>query len=460
MKQRTELRQRQKPEFNARFSAAVRVLQMPSSELVEEVRNVLDSNPLLEEFEPELSDKADELYSPGEFPSPASNISEFDTDEILERAAHAQSMPTIRDHLNQQIRNSGLSSRQRVIVDMIVESVDDRGYLAESLTDILEILPPNVNLREVESALAIVQQFDPPGVASRNLQECLCIQLDHIKASSTVRNDAQNILLNHLELLSDMELDQISIKSGYDLEKVRAAVDLIQSLNPAPGNEFGASAVAVVPDVIARKIGGQWSVELNSDVLPKLRISSSYQSMVRRARKAVDTRYLKSSFNRANSFLEDLNRRHETILRVARTLVMHQQSFLDHGEQVMKPLTLREVAESLELHESTVSRACSRKYIMTPRGTFELKYLFSYRIRSDIGEDESALSIKHKLLRLVEQEDGRLPLSDQQITEQLRGSGIRIARRTVAKYRSSMHIPTRRKRKAIAINQMPNREVM
>jgi RNA polymerase sigma-54 factor len=182
--------------------------------------------------------------------------------------------------------------------------------------------------------------------------------------------------------------------------------------------------------------------------------------MVRRARKAVDTRYLKSSFNRANSFLEDLNRRHETILRVARTLVMHQQSFLEHGEQVMKPLTLREVAESLELHESTVSRACSRKYIMTPRGTFELKYLFSYRIRSDIGEDESALSIKHKLLRLVEQEDGRSPLSDQQITEQLRGSGIRIARRTVAKYRSSMHIPTRRKRKAIAINQMPNREVM
>ena len=338
--------------------------------------------------------------------------------------------------------------------------MDDRGYLAESLVDILEILPPDVDLREVESALAIVQQFDPPGVAARNLQECLCIQLDHIKASKTVRNNAQNILLNHLELLSDMELDQISIKSGYDLEEVRAAVNLIQSLNPAPGNEFGASAVAVVPDVIARKIGDQWSVELNSDVLPKLRISSSYQSMVRRARKAVDTRYLKSSFNRANSFLEDLNRRHETILRVARTLVMHQQSFLDHGEQVMKPLTLREVAESLELHESTVSRACSRKYIMTPRGTFELKYLFSYRIRSDIGEDESALSIKHKLLRLVGQEDGRSPLSDQQITEQLRGSGIRIARRTVAKYRSSMHIPTRRKRKAIAINQMPNREVM
>ena len=433
---------------------------MPSSELVEEVRNVLDSNPLLEEFEPELSDKADEFYSPGEYPSSASNISEFDTDEILERAAYAQSMPTIRDHLNQQIRNSGLSGRQRVIVETIVESVDDRAYLAESLTDILEILPPDVDLREVESALAIVQQFDPPGVAARNLQECLCIQLDHIRASKTVRNNAQNILLNHLELLSDMELDQISIKSGCDLEEVRAAVDLIQSLNPAPGNEYGASAIAVVPDVIARKIGDQWSVELNSEVLPKLRISSSYQSMVRSARKAVDTRYLKSSFNRANSFLEDLNRRHETILRVARTLVMRQQSFLEHGEQVMKPLTLREVAESLELHESTVSRACSRKYIMTPRGTYELKYLFSYRITSDIGEDESALSIKHKLLRLVEQEDGRSPLSDQQITEQLRSSGIRIARRTVAKYRSSMHIPTRRKRKAIAINQMPNKEVM
>ncbi len=460
MRQRTELRQRQKPEFNARFSAAVRVLQMPSSELAEEVRDVLDSNPLLEEFEPELSDKADEFYSPGEYPPPASNASEIDTDDILELAAHAQSVSTIRDHLVQQIRNSGLSGRQRVIVEMIVESVDDRGYLAEPLTEILEVLPPDVDLREVELALAIVQQFDPPGVAARNLQECLYIQLDHIKASKTVRKNAQNILLNHLELLSDMELGQISIKSECDLEEVRAAVDLIQSLNPAPGNEFGASAVTVVPDVIARKIGDRWSVELNSDILPKLRISSSYQSMVRSARKAADTRYLKSSLNRATSFLEDLNRRHETILRVARTLVMHQQSFLEHGEHAMKPLTLREVAESLELHESTVSRTCSRKYIMTPRGTYELKYLFSYRIRSDTGEDESALSIKHKLLQLVEQEDGRSPLSDQQITEQLRGSGIRIARRTVAKYRSSMRIPTRRKRKAIAINQMPNREVM
>ena len=232
------------------------------------------------------------------------------------------------------------------------------------------------------------------------------------------------------------------------------AIALIRSLNPYPGYQFGDAATPIVPDLIARKIDDHWQVQLNLQVLPKIRISNHYRDMMNSIDKGEGREFLKQNLISANVFLHNLNRRHETVIRVGKEIVKHQQAFLEYGDQGMKPLKISDVALSLNLHESTVSRACSRKYIMTPRGTFELKRFFSVRIPNRFGNDESAEAIKHKIARLIKLEDANFPLSDQQITEQLRGSGAQISRRTVAKYRAELHIPAYGSRKSLTINQL------
>lgn len=458
MRQTAELRQRQKQTFNARFSTAVRVLQLSSSELVEEIRDVLDSNPLLEETDRNVPNDSDETWLKGELPSSGMHSADLDSDEMLEFAANRMANMSIRDHLAQQVLASGLAELDRAIADTIIDSIDERGYLTESIQDIVEYLPWDTKPQQVEAVLKVVQQFDPPGIAAKNLTECLSIQLDTVEAPVLVRNKAKTILDEHLELLSEMQLEQIGSKMQCDLQSVRSAVDLIQSLNPSPASNFGSTALTVTPDVIVRKKGDQWFVYLNSAFLPNLRISEGYRSMIDDRIKASERKYLQSNLASAQTFMDNLSRRNDTVLRVAKTIVMHQTDFLENGDHAMKPLTLQQVAESLNLHESTVSRACSSKYIMTPRGTFELKHFFSVRIKSDIGEDESAMSIKHKILRIVESEDRQTPLSDQQIAQQMWASGIHIARRTIAKYRAEMRVPSCKVRHSIAMNQLSNLE--
>ncbi len=458
MRQTAELRQRQKQTFNARFSTAVRVLQLSSSELTDEIRDVLDSNPLLEEVDRIVSDDSDEAWLNGELSTNGLRGADLDSDEMLEFAANRMENISIRDHLAQQVLATGLSELDRAIADAIIDSIDERGYLTESIQDIAEYLPCVIDPQQVEAVLKIVQQFDPPGIAAKNLQECLSIQLDTIKTPASVRHNAKTILNHHLELLSEMRLEQISAEMQCDLRTVRTAVNLIQSLNPSPASSFGSAALAVIPDVIARKKGERWSVYLNSTFLPKLRISENYRSMIDDRIKTEERKYLQSNLTSAQTFMDSLSRRNETVLRVATTIVMHQIPFLENGDQAMKPLTLQQVAESLNLHESTVSRACSGKYIMTPRGTFELKHFFSIRIKNDIGEDESAMSIKHKILQIVESENRQAPLSDQQIAQRMWDSGIQIARRTIAKYRGEMRVPSCKVRRSIATNQLSNLE--
>ena len=452
MRQTAELRQRQKQTFNTRFSTAVRILQMSGSELAEEVREVLDTNPLLEEIERTVSDGTEDSHFGGELLPTGLNSTDFDSDDMLEYAAQHVETMSIRDHLTQQVLASGFTENNRIIADAIIESIDERGYLNESIDEIVDYLSNVVDSRQVENVLNTIQQYDPPGIAARNLQECLLIQLDSSGAPATIRENARTIVRNYLELLSEMRLEQIGAEMQCDTDSIRRAVNLIQSLNPAPASKFGSAAQAIAPDVIARKVEDRWVAELNAELLPKLRISDGYQSMFAARINSEERKYLNNSLSNAHTFLDSLSRRHETVLRVAETVVMHQIPFLEDGDYAMKPLTLQRVAESLDLHESTVSRACAGKYIMTPRGTFELKHFFSVRIRSDVGEDESAMSIKHKILQIVDSEDRQAPLSDQQITQRMRESGIHIARRTIAKYRSEMRIPSCKIRKSIAMN--------
>ncbi len=458
MRQATELRQRQKQTFNARFSTAVRILQMSGAELADEVRDVLDSNPLLEEVEQPLPQATADHFI-GEQPTSSGMQSvDLDSDELLEFAAYQMEQPTLRDHLRQQVPASGLSLAKRSIAYAIIDSLDERGYLAESPDEIADYLEDAVTADEVEIVLEVVQQFDPPGVAARNLSECLVNQLKLSRKPSSLRDTAREILHNHLDSLAEMQVERISEAMQRSTQEISAAIRLIQSLNPTPGSLFGELAQAVVPDVVVRRIEDQWSVELNPFVLPKLKISESYQAMMTKQVKKEERDYLQRNLTGATAFLDGVKRRHETVLRVAKTVVAHQLPFLESGEQAMRPLTLRQVADTLMLHESTVSRACAGKYIMTPRGTFELKHFFSFRIRKFNGDDESALSIKHRMRRIVNAENRQAPLSDQQIAQQMRDSGISIARRTIAKYRSELHIPARDIRKSIAVNQLSNQE--
>ena len=458
MRQTTELRQRQKQTFNARFSTAVRVLQMSGSELEQEVREVLDTNPLLEEVEPATTPAPQSSFSEGELPSVGMHTSDFDSVEMLEYAAHQMDSPSIRDHLHQQVLASGFSEDHRRIADAIVDSIDEQGYLTESIEEIADYLPEPIDELQVESILNLVQQFDPPGIAARDLQECLSLQLETIKSPKSICKIARTIVRDHLDLLSEMQLDQISNILDCDIESVQRAVRLIRSLNPKPASRFGEIALAVTPDVIVRKVDDRWSVELNLSFLPKLRISDYYRSMIETVNSSEERTYLKNKLDGAHAFLDNVSRRHETLLRVARTIIKYQMPFLEHGDHAMKPLKLQQVAEVLDLHSSTVSRACAGKYIITPRGTFELKHFFSVRIKSDAGEDESAMSIKHKMLQIVRSEDQNAPLSDQQIAQLMQDDGIHIARRTIAKYRTEMHVPSCKLRRYNAINQPLNFE--
>ena len=452
MRQRTELRQQHKQEFNARFSTAIQILQMPAVELAAQIQDALDSNPLLEQYETYESEPFDSTDAVPD--TPLSTIS--DTSTRLEYAVDAQQTETVRDHLLRELWSAGMSGSDRIIAQVIIESINDRGYLTESTDEIHQLLAPRLDIRieAIERVVTMVQQFGPPGIGARNLVECLHLQLDDSIANRATVNHARQILQEHLELLTENNFVQLCARLNADEAAVDAAVSLIRTLNPSPGHQFGRAAQTIMPDLIVRKVDGRWQVRLNPEALPNLRISNDYRMMINRIDSGKGQEFLKKNLSSASAFLDHVKRRHATVLRVARQILSHQREFLDAGEACMRPLKMSDVAEALNLHESTVSRACSQKYIMTPRGTYELKHFFSVRIPNRIGEDESAEAIKHKIVQLVEHEDLAAPLSDQQITDQLQRSGTEISRRTVAKYRGELRIPARSRRATIFINQL------
>ncbi len=439
---RLELRQRQKQVFNARFSIAVHILQLPLTELVEHIQDAVESNPLLEEVAPQSVGLNGDLLN-GSLPD------SYNSCDYLEYAADMHKAPSLREHLLAQVLGSGMIGIERMVAQAIIESLDERGYLRESVDTILSLVDDaNLTEGDIMATLAKVQRFEPLGVAARNLEECLCIQIDAQPRFTSVCQLAHDIVANNLQQVAENEHTKLSALYNCDLKSVYAAVELIKSLNPSPGNQFGESAQIVESDVIVRKIDHSWQVELNSSMLPQLKISNHYQSMIGNTRDDAGREYLEKNLTKASSFLDGLSRRHQTVLRVARAIVSCQQSFLDEGEHALRPLKLRDIADMLELHESTVSRACARKYMLTPRGTIEFKRFFSAGIVNNTGGDVSVPAIKFKIKQIVEQEDPRSPLSDQQITETLYQSGLKLSRRAVAKYRTEMKLPSRKLRRA------------
>ncbi|HEY5789892.1 MAG TPA: RNA polymerase factor sigma-54, partial [Gammaproteobacteria bacterium] len=351
-----------------------------------------------------------------------------------------------------QLRMSPMSPTDEAIAMTIVDAIDDDGYLHADLEEIRVSLGNGtpIELEEVEAVLHRVQSLDPPGVGARNPGECLALQLRQLDPTTPWLHAALLLVEEHLELLARQDLDRLSKALGLGEEHLRQVVALIRSLHPRPGIQVPSQPPEyVIPDVVVRKLNGQWRVDLNQEIAPRLRINAQYARLVRRADNSRDNQCLKSHLQEARWFLKSLQSRHETLLKVARCIVDRQREFLEHGDEAMQPLILRDVAEEVGMHESTISRVTTRKYMHTPRGLFEFKYFFSSHVSTSDGGAASATAIRALIRRLIGEENVAKPLSDSKIARLLSDQGIQVARRTVAKYREAMTIPPSNERKRL-----------
>jgi len=459
---------------------AIRLLQLSSLELEQEIQLQLDSNPLLEKVEEQISveslstvdasqkDLTNELnadHLPDDLP--------VDTDwddvythqptslgaaEFEEREDNRQSRQSLQEYMLEQINLLHFSRIDQLIAYCIIDSLDEKGFLDAEISEITASVQhllssmdyeEEIEEDEVLVVLKHIQRLDPIGVGSRNLAECLLIQLDSLPVNTPCRNDAVK-LLQHYELLITNELPKLIKQTGLNQEQLRCAVDLLKTLKPYPGLEFESKESDYqIPDVVVMKKNDCWQVTLNPDVMPKLRLNSFYTNMIRRADQSEDNQYLRNQMLEAKNFIKSIDERHKTLLKVATCIVEHQKSFLEIGPEGMKPLVLRDIAEEVELHESTVSRVTTNKYMLTPRGLFELKYFFSSHVGTTSGGEASSTAIRAKIKKMIAEENARKPLSDNAIANLLKEEGIDVARRTVAKYRESLHIPSSSERKVL-----------
>jgi RNA polymerase sigma-54 factor len=357
--------------------------------------------------------------------------------------------PSLRDHLNSQMGVTQLSERDRSLVRFLIEALDDDGYLSSPLEELWETLPPEyeIELEELEIALRHIQSFDPTGIGARSPQECLALQLRALPEDEQ-SSLALQIVEKHLELLAARDFVKIKRLTGCDDQALKQAHALIVSLNPRPGAQFAqVEARYITPDVIVKKLKGKWTAYTNPDAYPRLRINRLYAEVLARQRRGNGN--LTGQLQEARWLIKNVQQRFETIHRVSQAIVDRQRQFFEHGEVAMRPLVLREIADILGLHESTVSRVTSQKYMATPRGIFELKYFFGSHVATDTGGACSATAIRALIKQLIGAEDGKKPLSDSQLSEILGQQGIVVARRTVAKYRESLNIPPVNLRKTL-----------
>lgn len=356
---------------------------------------------------------------------------------------------SLRDHLDLQVSLTPLSDRDRTLVRFIIEALDDDGYLKQTLEDLLALLPQelDIDLDDLSIALHHVQSLDPAGIGARSPHECLALQL-RTKALGPSRTLALEIVEHHLELLAERNFVRIKRLTGCSDDALRDAQTLIRSLDPHPGSAYSAQETRyVIPDVVVRKVHGRWSASLNADAMPKLRVNALYASILQQNRGSGGA--LTTHLQEARWLIKNVQQRFDTILRVSQAIVDQQRQFFDYGDVAMKPLTLREIAELLELHESTISRVTTQKFMSTPRGVFELKYFFGSHVSTDTGGAASSTAIRALIRQMVEAEDRKKPMSDSKIAELLGQQGIVVARRTIAKYRESLGIPPVSQRKAI-----------
>ncbi len=506
MKQSLQVKMGQQLAMTPQLQQAIKLLQLSTLELQSEIQDALENNPMLETQEDEAVDpkeadaesiesvEAKEQARSEEKPKTGdeTNVEEFtqadgdaelmpddlpvdsaweDVYEASQPASmqsgsdgenrdftefHNSGISSIQDHLNEQIRFAPLSDRDQIIATTIIDAVDDNGYLLDDVDVLLEGLnkdmqdPDNrFEMSELESVLHLVQHLDPAGCAARDASDCMSIQIGQLTPTD-VTERALAIVTNHLDLLASHDFPRLRRLLKINDEQLQEAITLIRSLNPRPGRQIVQDHDQyIVPDVFVKKTKGVWRVELNPDIAPKLGINALYAGMVKRADKSDDNNFLRNHLQEARWFIKSLQSRNETLLRVATAIVERQRSFLEYGEEAMKPLVLRDIAEQLSLHESTISRVTTQKYIHTPRGIFEFKFFFSSHVSTANGGECSATAIRAMIRKYIAAEDATKPLSDSKIASTLVAEGIQVARRTVAKYRESMAIPPSNERKRL-----------
>ena len=477
MKHSLQLKLGQHLTLTPQLQQSIRLLQLSTLELNQELEQMLQDNPLLEREE---EDEAS--YAAAEAPAHTAEAEAQNTETVL--PDHAESEPvtalddsdwndysvasgddedndytqgsisgaTLREHLLNQLIVSPLTLRDRTLVAALIDDLDDSGFLTQPLEDItaslqteLEELEPE----ELDTALKHLQNMDPTGVGARNLAECLTLQLRALPPDTPARDAAMRLTTHYLDLLAARDVGKLKKMLGIDDAALRTARALILSLNPRPGAAFGADDTHyVIPDVYVRKVKGMWIASLNADAMPKLRVNRVYADILARHRESGGSQ-LASQLQEARWLIKNVQQRFDTILRVSQAIVDRQKQFFEHGEVAMRPLVLREIADAVELHESTISRVTTQKYMMTPRGLYELKYFFGSHVSTDSGGACSSTAIRALIKQLVAAESTKKPLSDGQLAEVLGQQGIVVARRTVAKYRESLQIPPANMRRAL-----------
>jgi RNA polymerase sigma-54 factor len=483
MKPVIQLKMGQQLTMTPQLQQAIKLLQLSSIDLQQAIQTTLEINPLLELYEPETPSEdeapsasdlspeslreqdslaADEgswenlLYPEHYIRSNTQNNYDkpsFDIDNQREKDA------SLKEHLVWQMELAPLNPRDHAIASFVIDAINDDGYLIVSLEELqktinlqaLTDLEDPVELKEIEIVLHQIQQFDPLGVGARDLKECLLLQLNQFSPKMPDLAEMKYMIENYLPLLAKRHYPQLKSKMKISEDRLKALLKKLKILNPKPGlSILSKNSEYIIPDVTVQKIQGVWVVDLNSAFSPHIRINSSYAALIKRADSSRDNLFLKEQLTEARWFLKSLQNRNETLLRVACCIVEKQKDFLEKGAEAMKPLILRDIASELGLHESTISRITTKKYLLTPRGTFELKHFFSSHLHKDGGEECSSTAIRAFIKKMIANELPKKPLSDHAIAQLLAKEGIPIARRTVAKYRETLSIPASHDRKCFS----------
>ena len=477
MKQSLQLRIGQNLTMTPQLQQAIKLLQLSTLDLQLEIQQALESNMMLEldeetvsiqeESEPiskpetEVTSEGSQTDLPDELPVDANWDDVFENTqpttsaapETLEFETQHSKVDNLSDHLIQQLALISISERDRAIAVAIIDSVNEDGYLSESIANIYQGLQgqlEDLELDEVEGVLHRVQNFDPIGVAAKDLADCLMLQLLQLPDTVSYRDEAIDVVRRHLGLLATHDQARLMRRLGLSEHQLTEVIALIRTLDPKPGSKIqSVESEYIVPDVFVIKQKGQWYVNLNPDIAPKLRVNSVYSKMIKRADSSKENVSMKEHLQEARWFIKSLHSRNDTLLRVARSIVEKQEGFLDHGAIAMKPMVLRDIAEELELHESTISRITTQKYMHTPNGIVEFKYFFSSHVSTDGGGECSATAIRAFIKELVGNENPAKPLSDSKMSDLLKEKGINVARRTIAKYREAMSIQSSSQRKRL-----------
>ncbi|MEQ1619939.1 MAG: RNA polymerase factor sigma-54 [Methylococcales bacterium] len=481
MKQSLHLKLGQQLAMTPQLQQAIRLLQMSTLDLQQEIQQALESNMMLEINEDEsigelntrdkkaentdlVTSEGSQTDIPDELPVDSSwddiydntfeaNSSSSNNDDGNDYEVLRSKSSTLLDHLLWQLELTSFSERDHAIAMSIIDSINDDGYLISSPKDIFEGLLSQLDDLELDEVMAVlhgVQNFDPAGVAAIDLADCLHIQLQQLPESTPYRHEALIIVSEHLDMLASHEQTKLMRKLDITERQLDGVVALIRTLDPKPGAQIQDSdSEYVVPDVYVIKQNGQWQVNLNPDIAPKLRINPFYSAMIKRADNSQDNTCMKDHLQEAKWFIKSLHSRNDTLLRVARSIIEKQTGFLEHGSIAMRPMVLRDIAEELKLHESTISRVTTQKFMHTPNGIVEFKYFFSSHVSTDGGGECSSTAIRAFIKELIGNENPSRPLSDNKMADLLKEKGINVARRTIAKYREAMFIPPSNERKRI-----------